>query len=89
MIGVEADEERAVAAALADAGRLGPPVEQHAEAQRVAVGPVLVAHLLAVGAQPGHVLDVELGVVVTGEETFAAQDRIFVPQSSQLAREGQ
>ena len=72
MVGVEADVERAIAAALPDAGGLGATVEQHAEAERVAVGPVLVAHLLAVRAQPGHILDVEFGIVVPGEEALAA-----------------
>src|SRR5687767_12290110 len=72
---IEDDEQRRELAAAPDAGFLGAAVEQHAEAAVVGVIPVLLAHLLAAGIHPGHVLDLEFFVVLAGEPAQAAQDR--------------
>src|SRR5688500_2004755 len=85
--GIEDDEQRRFLAALADAGGLRAPVEQHAEAARVGILPLLLAHLLAGGVDPAHVLDAEVLVEIAVEEARAPQDREAVAQPGQLAHE--
>ena len=88
MMGVEHDQQRRVVAALAHAGRLGAPVHQHAEALRAIVVPRLGGHLRAVGADPRHVLDVDVrDRSAPVKKRGAAQDRIFVAQARQPAEE--
>src|SRR5687767_1573624 len=84
---VEDDEERRFLAALADAGALRAPVEQHAEAAHVRVLPVLLAHLVAGGVDPGHVLDAELLIVVPGHKARTPEDRVALAKPDQLLDE--
>src|SRR5688572_24060883 len=82
--GVEDEQHGRLLSALADAGRLRTPVEQHAEAVRGAVGPVALLHLGAGGVDPGDVLDAELLVEDAGKEAPVAQDGVLHAQPDQL-----
>src|SRR5512134_948006 len=73
---IENDEERRLLAALVNAGGLRTAVEQHAEAAHVGILPVLLAHLLAGGIDPGHVLHAEFRVERARGKARAPQDRV-------------
>src|SRR4051794_6117259 len=76
MMCIHDEEQCRLAAALAYARRLHASVEQKTEATSVAVGPVLLLHLLAVGPQPGRILDAELFIILRREEPCLAQHGI-------------
>jgi hypothetical protein len=75
-IAVHDDEYGLVLGATLDSGLLSPAIKQHPEAFHRRIFPVCVLHFMAIGVDPGHVLDVESLVVLTGEETAAVQRRI-------------
>ena len=51
------------------------------------VTPVGLFHLSAIGVDPGHILHLELLVVLPGQEKIAPQNRIFVTKAGQLLHE--
>jgi hypothetical protein len=74
MMGVIDQQKRCVRAAPLDAALLGAAVEQHAEAARVAILPLLRGHFLSRGRQPGHVLDVKLLVERADDKSTTVED---------------
>src|SRR5688572_19281959 len=67
---------RRVLPALLDAGCLRAAVQQHAETARRAVGPIVVAHLRTVDADPRDFLDADGLVYHRRQETITSQDWI-------------
>jgi len=87
VMGVENSENRGIRCPPPDAGCLRQSVKHHAKAAHAVIVPRLIRHLDAGGVDPGHILDVELLIVASGEEPAAAQDRIFVAEVSELPDE--
>src|SRR6202043_1647804 len=82
MVGVDRQQQRTVLALAADAGRLGPAIEQHTETSRVPIGPVF--DLLCRRIQPGNVLDAQFLVECAREESATVKQRLPLAYFDQL-----
>ena len=69
----------------------GLAVEEDHQRARVAVAPVLLAHVLARGREPGDVAELGLAAVVgaAGEEPATAEHRVLLAQLHDRLREGE
>src|SRR5207302_7805552 len=88
-VGVEQDQEGVAADPVAEIVAFGNQltVEQHPQRAALVVGPVLVLHLGAVGAEPDDVLAAHAAAHLALEEVLAAQHRLGVAQREHAAGE--
>ena len=85
MVRVQHQQRRRVHRRALDAAGLRAAVQQHAEAARVGILPLVILDVLAGRRQPADIAHIQFGIILAGQEARAAQDWEGLPQYDDFA----